>query len=76
MKGEGPFYVLAGHVHPLYRLRRGWELLTLPCFLIGDTRMVLPSFGAFTGGHAVATQPAERIVVSTGDAVFEVPGPA
>jgi DNA ligase-associated metallophosphoesterase len=71
-----PSYVLAGHVHPLYRLRRGWELLTLPCFLIGDTRMVLPSFGAFTGGHAVAPQLAERIVVSTGDAVFEVPGPA
>jgi DNA ligase-associated metallophosphoesterase len=68
-----PSYVLSGHVHPLYRLRHGWESLTLPCFLIGATRMVLPSFGAFTGGHPVAPQPGERIAVSSGDAVFEVP---
>lgn len=69
-----PAYVLAGHVHPLYRLRHGWESLTLPCFLLSATRAVLPSFGAFTGGHAVVPEPGERLFVTTGDAVFEVPG--
>lgn len=68
-----PAYVLAGHVHPLYRLHHGWESLTLPCFLLSGTRAVLPSFGAFTGGHAVVPEPGERLFVTTGDAVFEVP---
>jgi DNA ligase-associated metallophosphoesterase len=70
-----PSYVLAGHVHPVYRLRSGWESLLLPCFLVGSERMVLPSFGAFTGGHPVAPQPGERLFVSSGDAVLEIPLP-
>ncbi|MGV7209196.1 ligase-associated DNA damage response endonuclease PdeM [Oxalobacteraceae bacterium A2-2] len=68
-----PAYVLAGHVHPVCRLRAGWERLTLPCFVLGQARAVLPSFGAFTGGHALAPQPGEKIWVSTGDAVLAVP---
>jgi len=66
-------YVMAGHVHPVYRLRAGWESLLLPCFLASPQRMVLPSFGAFTGGHAVLAQPGERVFVSSGEAVWEVP---
>jgi DNA ligase-associated metallophosphoesterase len=68
-----PSYVLAGHVHPVYRLRSGWESLLLPCFLVGPQRMVLPSFGAFTGGHAVIAQPEERVYVSSGQAVLRIP---
>jgi metallophosphoesterase superfamily enzyme len=66
-------YVLAGHVHPVYRLRAGWESLLLPCFLASPQRMLLPSFGAFTGGHAVLPQPGERVFVSSGEAVWEIP---
>jgi DNA ligase-associated metallophosphoesterase len=68
-----PSYVLAGHVHPVYRLRSGWESLLLPCFLVGPQRMVLPSFGAFTGGHPVMAQPDERMYVSSGEAVLSIP---
>ncbi|WP_432379869.1 ligase-associated DNA damage response endonuclease PdeM [Duganella sp. P38] len=68
-----PSYVLAGHVHPVYRLRSGWDSLLLPCFLVGPERMVLPSFGAFTGGHPVLAQPGERVFVSSGEAVLEIP---
>ncbi|MYM73236.1 ligase-associated DNA damage response endonuclease PdeM [Duganella sp. FT134W] len=68
-----PSYVLAGHVHPVYRLRSGWESLLLPCFLVGPQRMVLPSFGAFTGGHPVVAQPDERMYVSSGEAVLSIP---
>ncbi len=68
-----PSYVLAGHVHPVYRLRSGWESLLLPCFLVGPQRMVLPSFGAFTGGHPVIAQPEERVYVSSGEAVLRIP---
>jgi metallophosphoesterase superfamily enzyme len=39
-------------------------------------RMVLPSFGAFTGGHAVLPQSGERLFVTSGEAVLEVPDAA
>ena len=68
-----PGYLMAGHVHPVYRLRVGWETLRLPCFLAGEGRIVLPAFGAFTGGHPIVPQPGERLFVSSGDAVLEVP---
>lgn len=68
-----PSYVLAGHVHPVYRLRSSWDSLLLPCFLVGTERMVLPSFGAFTGGHPVAPQPGERLFVTSGEAVLKIP---
>jgi metallophosphoesterase superfamily enzyme len=68
-----PGYLMAGHVHPVYRLRAGWESLRLPCFLAGEGRIVLPAFGAFTGGHAIVPAPGERLFVSSGEAVLEVP---
>lgn len=68
-----PAYVLAGHVHPVYRLRSGWESLSLPCFVAAPDRLMLPSFGAFTGGHAITPQPGQRLFVSSGEAVLEIP---
>lgn len=66
-------YVLAGHVHPVYRLESRRDALRLPCFLLGATRAVLPSFGAFTGGYAVVPQAGEQVCVCAGDTVFAVP---
>lgn len=66
-------YVLAGHVHPVYRLSAGGDSLRLPCFLFGERHAVLPSFGAFTGGYAVVPKEGERLFVAAEDAVFEVP---
>lgn len=49
------YHVLAGHVHPVYRLRgKARQSLRLPCFQIGRRISLLPAFGAFTGGHDVA----------------------
>lgn len=67
-----PGYVLAGHVHPVYVLATRSDALRLPCFIAGPTRMILPSFGAFTGGHALKPEPGERIWVSSGEAVHNV----
>ena len=65
----GPGYVLAGHVHPVYRLSTRLDSLRLPCFLYGPTRMILPSFGAFTGGYPVLPEANEHVCVSSGEAV-------
>ena len=62
-------YVMAGHVHPVYVLSTRVDSLRLPCFLVGPTRMILPSFGAFTGGYVITPESGERVFVTTGDAV-------
>ena len=57
-------HVLAGHVHPVYRLRgKGRQSLRLPCFQIGMRLSLLPAFGAFTGGYAVEQDNDRRIFV-------------
>lgn len=66
-------HVLAGHVHPVFHLRAGRGGLRLPCFLLGQERTILPSFGAFTGGHAVRPAAGERVYVTADAAIFPVP---
>ena len=57
-------HVLAGHVHPVYRLRgKGRQSLRLPCFQIGTRVSLLPAFGAFTGGHPVTQDNGRQIFV-------------
>jgi DNA ligase-associated metallophosphoesterase len=66
-------YVLAGHLHPVYRLTVAGDSVRLPCFVMGQSAGTLPSFGAFTGGFAITAQQNERVFVATDDTVFEVP---
>ena len=57
-------HVLAGHVHPVYRLRgKGRQSLRLPCFQIGKRMSLLPAFGAFTGGYSVELSDDEQVFV-------------
>jgi DNA ligase-associated metallophosphoesterase len=65
-------YVLAGHVHPVFTLASRRDALRLPCFLQGQSRMILPSFGAFTGGYAIVPEAGEQVYVSSGEAVHYV----
>lgn len=58
-------HVLAGHVHPAYRLSgKGRQSLRLPCFAFGERVSLLPAFGAFTGGMNV---PREGRIFVIGD---------
>ena len=48
---------VSGHFHPKASLPLRGRLLTRPCFLFDDTRLIMPAYGAFTGGlycHAPA----------------------
>lgn len=65
-------YVLAGHVHPVYRLAARGDALRLPCFLFGPEGGMLPSFGAFTGGHPVTPAPDDRLFLASPDMVIEL----
>jgi len=67
-----PGYALAGHVHPAYVLATRVDTLRLPCFVVGPGRMILPSFGSFTGGHTVRAERGDSIFVTSGEAVHGV----
>jgi DNA ligase-associated metallophosphoesterase len=69
---DAPGYVLAGHVHPVYVLATRFDALRLPCFVVGPRRMILPSFGSFTGGHTLRPEEGDRIYVTSGEAVHSV----
>jgi len=48
---------LSGHFHPKWRLSLRGRSVSRRCFVMGEAKLILPSFGAFTGGldaHAPA----------------------
>jgi uncharacterized protein len=41
---------IAGHLHPMARVAHRGRVVGRRCFIADNTRMVMPAFGAFTGG--------------------------
>lgn len=41
---------VSGHFHPKYRLAARGRIIARPCFLFDARRLILPAFGAYTGG--------------------------
>jgi len=72
-KADPDGYVLAGHLHPVYRLTSRGDALRLPCFLFGAGVGLLPSFGSFTGGYPVLPAMGDRLFVAADDRVLEIP---
>jgi len=46
----GAYALIAGHLHPAARLAVRGTSIRRPCFASDATRLILPAFGAFTGG--------------------------
>lgn len=66
-------HVLAGHVHPVYRLRgRGRQSLRLACFYLGKRISLMPAFGEFTGGFAIQRTEDARVYVTGDGAVWAI----
>lgn len=72
---------VSGHFHPKARVELRTSALNRPCFLIDSNRIVLPAFGAYTGGLRT-TDPAlsdlmdaRAIAVLTGRQALPVPMP-
>jgi DNA ligase-associated metallophosphoesterase len=63
-------YVLAGHLHPAVRVGRGKLAETLPCFLFGKRKALLPAFGEFTGTATVRPEPGDRVIILAEGEVF------
>lgn len=46
----GATHEIAGHLHPAAKLSMYGTTVRRPCFVGNDRRLVMPAFGAFTGG--------------------------
>lgn len=44
---------LCGHLHPKVRISTRLRNLSRPCFAVSENRIILPSFGTYTGGLAI-----------------------
>ena len=70
---------VSGHWHPKLRLPLGAGAVSRPCFLADRRRLILPAFGAYTGGLGAdhpalaALLGAEAIAILTGEAAVAVP---
>jgi DNA ligase-associated metallophosphoesterase len=73
---------LSGHFHPKLVIRRRGRQISRRCFAVSAAKLILPAFGAFTGGLDVADPalktalagPAEALVLDTGRLLrFPVP---
>ncbi len=68
-------HVLCGHLHPGVRMVGGGRVrLTLPCFVAGERRTILPAFGGMTGAVAQRPLPGERFFAVVGEEVVAVAG--
>ncbi|MBW4583154.1 MAG: ligase-associated DNA damage response endonuclease PdeM [Tildeniella nuda ZEHNDER 1965/U140] len=67
---------ICGHIHPCVRLRTKLDNLRLPCFYLEQQqkRLVLPSFGAFTGGYEVELKPGSTAYVIAENTVVAFEG--
>ncbi len=72
---------VSGHYHPKARLRSKGHSITRPCFLVDDRRLILPSFGTYTGGlgtHALALanlMGSQALAILTGERALPIPMP-
>lgn len=72
---------ISGHYHPKASLRLKAGGLSRPCFLIDDTRVILPAFGVYTGGMR-SSDPVfaplmsdKAVAVLTGSQALPIPMP-
>jgi DNA ligase-associated metallophosphoesterase len=70
---------VSGHWHPKLRLPLGAGAVSRPCFLADGRRLILPAFGAYTGGlradhpGLAALLGPEAVAILTGETAVTVP---
>lgn len=70
-RSDEPKPEISGHFHPKLRLNLNGRRISRRCFVASDRKLILPAFGAFTGGLD-ASHP-EIVRAISGEAVALVP---
>ena len=67
---------ICGHIHPCVHIKTKLDQLRLPCFYLErkEKRLVLPSFGAFTGGYEVELKPGSTAYAIAEDTIVPFAG--
>ena len=55
-------FEISGHFHPKYRAHGAARSVSRPCFAVGESRLILPAFGALTGGLDIHAPPILRLL--------------
>lgn len=66
---------VSGHYHPKARLNAKGRVMTRPCFLYDDARLILPAFGTYTGGLRSTSDALLRLMASSARAILTGPSP-
>ena len=61
---------IAGHLHPVARLRTRAARIRRRCFISDDATLILPAYGAFTGGLNVTNVAFQRVLCGTPPSVW------
>ena len=72
---EAPPGEVTGHYHPKATLSLRGRALTRPCFLFDDRRLILPAYGAFTGGLNSQDPALTRLMTPGAQAILAGPKP-
>lgn len=63
---------LAGHLHPVLRMRGRADRLRVACYWLRPDALVLPAFGEFTGGWPVRPGAPDRVFAIADQRVIEI----
>lgn len=66
---------VSGHYHPKATLHSRGTAITRPCFLCDERRLILPAFGAFTGGLRCTSEVLASIMQPGAIAILTGPNP-
>ncbi|MCR9109391.1 ligase-associated DNA damage response endonuclease PdeM [Marivita sp. XM-24bin2] len=66
---------VTGHYHPKATLSLRGRALTRPCFLFDDKRLILPAYGAFTGGLHSHDPTLKCLMAANAQAILTGPKP-
>lgn len=64
-------YQFSGHIHPMLRLRSGFDELRLPSFVLAETFCLLPAFSHLTGGQDVKLEKGQSALVLMDEGIDE-----
>lgn len=65
-------FIISGHIHPGVRIKtKGRPGITLPCFMVSKSNLVLPAFSSFTGLAATKRKKTESYHAFTESSFFE-----
>lgn len=66
---------VSGHYHPKTRLPLKGRTITRRCFLVDDTRLILPAYGTYTGGLFCHEAPLSMLVGPKAQTILTGPTP-